>query len=126
MHLISSNKTFGYFFSLVFLILSVILFFFKSEIFFIFLILFILFIFISYFVPDILTPLNKLWELFGKLIHLIVSNILVTLIYYVVFTLIGLPMRLFGFDPFKKKNFIKVNSHWIKRKKQPNTFIDLF
>ena len=101
MHLISSNKTFGYFFSLVFLILSVILFFLNLK-FFIFLILFILFIFISYFVPDILTPLNKLWELFGKLIHLIVSNILVTLIYYVVFTLIGLPMRLFGLILLKK------------------------
>ena len=126
MQLVSSNKTFGFFFSGVTLLISIYLFVIKSDLFTIFSSIFLAFILVTIFFTDLLTPLNKLWELFGKLIHLIIGNLLVVLIYYIVFTLIGLPMRLFGFDPFKKKKFLKDNSHWINRKKQPNTFVDLF
>tara|TARA_B100001093_G_C26646696_1_gene935630 strand:- start:338 stop:445 length:108 start_codon:yes stop_codon:yes gene_type:complete len=35
-------------------------------------------------------------------------------------------MKLFGFDPLRKKAFSKKNTHWENRKSNPNTFEDLF
>ena len=126
MHLITSNKTFGYFFSGIFFILSTIFFFFKSDIFLIFFILFVLFIFTSYFFPDVLTPLNKLWELFGLLLHKIISTFIIVIIYYLVFLIMGIFLRIFGFDPLNKKAFQKNKTYWKLREIKPNTFRDLF
>lgn len=126
MNLITSNKTFGYFFSCIFFILSLILYFYNNEYFHSFFIFSLILLIITFSVPDILTPLNKLWELFGVLLHKIVSNLIIIFIYFVVFLLIGQFMKLFGFDPFRKKAFRKKNSYWENRKANPNTFLDLF
>lgn len=126
MHLISSNKTFGYFFSAVFLILSLVFYLMSNENFLsIFIFSFILLI-ITYFIPDILTPLNKLWELFGILLHKIVSNFIIIVIYFSVFSTMGIFLRIFGFDPFNKKEFKKNKTYWKLREDQPNKFRDLF
>lgn len=126
MKLNTKNSTFGKFFSVIFSSISVYLFFTGSNFFYNFVIFNILFLFLSLFLPDSLMILNKSWEFFGKIIHFVMNNILIFIIYYTVFTLIGLPMRLFGFDPFKKRKFLKSNSYWEKRKNQPNPFIDMF
>ena len=81
---------------------------------------------ITYFIPDILTPLNKLWELFGILLHKIVSNFIIIVIYFLVFSTMGIFLRIFGFDPFNKKEFKKNKTYWKLREDQPNKFKDLF
>lgn len=126
MKLTTSNRTFGIFFSVIFFSISAYLFFTGSNFFNNFFIFNILFLLLSLFLPDSLMILNKSWEFFGKIIHFVMNNILIFIIYFTVFTLIGLPMRLFGFDPFKKRKFLKSNSYWEKRINQPNPFIDMF
>lgn len=126
MKLNTKNSTFGKFFSIIFLLLSIFFFLNNSNLFKIFLIISITFALISFLIPDLFMFLNKIWEKFGVILHFIISNILIFFIYYVIFFIIGISMRLIGFDPLKKKEFFKNNTHWKVRKRQPNSFNDMF
>jgi len=108
-----SNKKFGFFFSFIFFILA--LYFFleiKLTYSYFFAALCIFFILISFFKSNILLPLNKLWMRFGLLLSLIISPIILGIIYFIIFTPIGIFMKLFGRDELflknKKKNYILV------------------
>ena len=53
--------------------------------------------------PDILLPLNKLWMRFGLLLSMIVSPIVLGVLYFVLFTGVGVVMRIFGRDELRMK-----------------------
>lgn len=53
---------------------------------------------------EVLLPLNKLWMQFGLLLGMVVSPIILGLIFFIMFTPLGLLMRLFGRDELRLKS----------------------
>lgn len=70
---------------------------------------------LALFYPSVLSPLNRVWMAFGALLHRIVNPIVMGVIYFLVFTPMGLLMRIFGFDPLRVKSGHGPGSYWIKR-----------
>ena len=119
-----SNQKFGYFFTFIFLIVSI--YFYFREINMAFYLLgscSIVFFLITFFKADILRPLNKFWMSFGLVLGLIVSPIVMGVIFFVIFTPIGVLMRLFGRDELLLQ-FKTKPSYWTKRNNdlQSNSF----
>ena len=52
-------------------------------------------------------------------IGFVVSHVVLALVYYVVLTPIGLLMRIFGYDPIKRRNDSEGPSYWVKRAATP-------
>ena len=75
----------------------------------------ILLVLVSFTRPQILAPFNKLWFLFGRLLHSFVSPIIMGLIFYTTVTPIGLIMRVLGKRPIPLKFNPETKSYWIKR-----------
>jgi len=65
--------------------------------------------------PTLLKPLNRIWFLFGLLLHRIVSPIVMALLFFAVVTPVGLLMRLFGKDPMQRRFEAKAETYWIPR-----------
>ena len=65
----------------------------------------------------LLNPLNIVWVKFGELLGRIIAPIVMFIIYFIIVTPIGLFMRLIGKDLLNIK-FSKANTYWIKREKK--------
>ena len=65
----------------------------------------------------LLNPLNIVWVKFGELLGRIIAPIVMAIIYFIIVTPIGLFMRLIGKDLLNIK-FSKSNTYWIKREKK--------
>ncbi|MSO85868.1 MAG: hypothetical protein EXR04_08000 [Rhodospirillales bacterium] len=74
-----------------------------------------LFIAAAYFAPGALKPLNRLWFLFGMLLHKIVNPLVMALLFFVTVTPIAILMRLAGKDPLRLKFDRAAKSYWIER-----------
>ena len=48
-------------------------------------------------------------------IGFVVSHVILALVYYLVFTPVGLAMRIFGYDPMKRGFDESVSSYWVTR-----------
>ena len=70
---------------------------------------------VAIFHPRILAPFNKVWTKFGFLLHSITSPIILGIMYFCVFTPLGLTMRLFGWDALNRKLKLKEETYWIER-----------
>jgi len=68
----------------------------------------------TFFVPKLLTPLNKAWYGLGILLGRIVSPIVLGIIFYTLITPVAVIMRLFGRDALKLKKQ-NVQSYWLER-----------
>tara|TARA_Y100001970_G_scaffold22940_1_gene26759 strand:+ start:8470 stop:8847 length:378 start_codon:yes stop_codon:yes gene_type:complete len=64
----------------------------------------------------LLSPLNFVWVKFGELLGRIVAPIVMAVIYFLIVTPIGLFMRIIGKDLLNIK-FSRGNSYWTKREK---------
>jgi len=62
-----------------------------------------------------LRPLNHLWMKLGVLLSRIVAPIVMTIVFYVTVTPIGLLMRMAGKDPLRLNRDAKTRSYWIVR-----------
>ncbi len=109
---IPSNRKFGFFFTIVFLILF---FYFLSKqsqyLIITFLILSVLFFIVTIIKADLLLPLNKLWMKIGLVLGKIISPIVLGLIFFIIFTPIGIITRLFGRDELNLKT-VSNKSSW--------------
>ena len=111
-----SNRKFGLFFSLVFSLVSFYFFYLENIFwFYIFFLLTLVFIIITFINNDFFGPLNKLWFKFGLLLGKIVSPVVMGLIFFGIFTPIAIYMRIIGRDELRLKNNNQ-KTHWIKRK----------
>ena len=123
------NREFGFLFSIIFFIISVILFFFDSTVLSkTFLFLGIIFAVISLTFPKVLEPINRLWILFGILIGKIMSPIILGLIYFLIFTPISIISKFFGRDELRLR-FKSNQSSWINRGEstiEPESFKNQF
>jgi hypothetical protein len=62
-----------------------------------------------------LAPLNRAWMKFGELLHHVVSPVVLGLMFYGIFTPVGVVMRLAGRDAMKRRFEPQAPSYWVKR-----------
>ena len=112
---ISSNRSFGIVFFIVFLLIGIYPLLNGDHLRIWSLIISIVFLILGLLNSKILFPLNKIWFKFGILLGKIISPLIMGLIFFVVVTPIGLLMRLFNKDLINLK-FNKSKSYWIEKK----------
>ena len=116
-----SNKKFGYFFTLIFLIITGYFFLNKSlNLAYVFAAISITLFFITLVKANLLLYPNKLWIQFGLLLGMIISPIVLGVLFFVLFTPTAIIMKLFGRDELRIK-FKKNTSYWIVRENQINS-----
>ena len=111
---ISSNRSFGIVFFIVFLLIALYPLTHSQDIRIWSVIISIIFLVLGLVNSKILTPLNKLWFKFGIFLGKIISPIIMGIIFFLVVTPIGLLMRLFGKDLINLK-FNNNKSYWIEK-----------
>jgi len=73
---------------------------------------------LSFVAPALVKPLADGWAFIGKTIGRITTPILLTIVFVVVVTPLGLFLRLFGSDPLRLKRDPKATTYWIERKQR--------
>lgn len=112
---ISSNKSFGIVFAVVFFLIALWPIINSNDIRIWSLIVSIIFLILGLMNSSILTPINKIWFRLGILLGNFIAPIVMGIIFFFVVTPIGLIMRLLGRDLIKlKKN--NENSYWTEKK----------
>ena len=111
---ISSNRSFGIVFFVVFLLIALYPLAHEGEIRIWSLIISIIFLILGLLNSKILAPLNKIWFKFGLLLGKIVSPLIMGIIFFLVVTPIGFIMRLLGKDVLNLK-YNKNKSYWIEK-----------
>ena len=111
---ISSNRSFGIVFFVVFLIIALYPLTYSEEARVWSVIISLIFLVLGLLNSKILTPLNKLWFKFGILLGKLVSPLIMGMIFFLVVTPIGLIMRLLGKDVLNLK-YNKNKSYWIEK-----------
>ena len=112
---ISSNRSFGIVFFIVFLLIAFYPLIYDGDIKIWSLILSLIFLILGLVDSKILTPLNKVWYHFGIFLGKFISPIIMGLIFFVVVTPIGLLMRVLRKDLLNLK-FNNHKSYWIEKK----------
>ena len=64
--------------------------------------------------PSVLAIPNRLWQRLGELLNRIVSPVVLGILFYALFTPVGVIRRLFGADPLRLRRS-QAESYWIKR-----------
>tara|TARA_B100001057_G_C22497407_1_gene812623 strand:- start:252 stop:635 length:384 start_codon:yes stop_codon:yes gene_type:complete len=111
---ISSNRSFGIVFCVVFLIISFYPIINDEHIRLWSLLTSFVFLILGILNSRALTPLNRLWFKFGILLGTIISPIIMGIIFFFVVTPIGLLMKLFKKDSLNRK-FNNKKSYWIEK-----------
>mgnify|MGYP000200437253 FL=1 len=101
----TSNKKFGYFFTFIFLLISIYFFSLNnSNLFYLMLIISLSFLIISYFRDHWLKELNNSWFRFGLFLSKIISPLIISIIFYFLITPFGVIKRIINMT---KKNNIE-------------------
>ena len=111
---ISSNRSFGIVFFIVFLLIALYPLTHSEEIRVWSIIISLIFLVLGLLNSKILTPLNKLWFKIGILLGKIVSPLIMGIIFFLVVTPIGLIIRFFGKDVLNLK-YNNNKSYWIEK-----------
>lgn len=121
-----SNRTFGYFFSVLFAAFAFYLFTHDQSVlaYGSLITLTVLFSATATFKPFLLMPLNQLWMRFGRLLGKIISPIVMGAIYFGLFVPMGLVMRVFGRDELRLR--VKARQTYWKPKELKNLDDDSF
>ena len=112
---ISSNRSFGIVFFVVFLLIALYPLTNGGEIRLWSLIISLIFLTLGLLNSKILAPLNKIWFKFGIFLGKIVSPLIMGVIFFLVVTPIGLIMRLLGKDLLNLK-YNQGKTYWIEKK----------
>jgi hypothetical protein len=112
----SSNRSFGFVFTVVFAIIGLFSWFGDSgEVYIWAIAISAAFLVITLIRPGLLAPLNRIWTKFGLLLQKVVSPVVLGGMFYLILTPFGLAMRLLGKDPLRLKIDKKAESYWIHR-----------
>ena len=120
MEKISSNRSFGILFSIVFAAIAFWPLLNLGEIRVWSVIVSSIFLLLGLINSKLLYPLNLIWVKFGELIGKVVAPLVMALIFFIILTPIGIFLRLIGKDLLN----IKLNNnktYWIKRDKKPGS-----
>jgi len=113
---VSSNKSFGIVFFVVFFLYGIWPIFKSNDIRIWSLVICIIFLTLGLLNSKFLTPLNNLWLKLGELLGRVVSPAVMFFVYFIVITPIAILARFMGKDLLNKK-FSKKSSYWINREK---------
>jgi hypothetical protein len=69
--------------------------------------------------PGILRPVHKAWMILALALGFITSHLILAIIYYLVFTPLGLIMRSLRKDPLQRKYDQEAATYWTKKEKKP-------
>ena len=122
---IGSNRSFGIVFFTVFLIIATYPLINNGDIRIWSLILSLVFLILGLLNSKILYPLNKTWFKFGLLLGKLVSPLIMTIIFFLVVTPIGILMRILNKDLLNLK-FNKSKSYWIEKNEQKSKMKNQF
>ena len=111
---ISSNRSFGIVFFIVFLLIALYPLSYSGEIRVWSTVISFIFLVLGLLNSKILTPLNKIWFKFGIFLSKIISPLIMGIIFFLVVTPIGIIMRIFGKDVLSLK-YNKKKSYWIEK-----------
>ncbi len=111
---ISSNRSFGIVFFILFLFIAFYPLTYNDEIRIWSLLISLTFLVLGLINSKILTPLNKVWFKFGIFLGKIISPLIMGFIFFLVVTPIGIIMRLLGKDILNLK-YNKNKSYWIEK-----------
>ena len=117
----SSNRSFGFLFFVVFLIIGLWPLKNGGNINSYFLIASAIFLILGLINSKILSPLNKLWIKFGEILGIVIEPIVMAIVYFIFLTPVSLIVRVFGKDLLGLKFLKEKKSYWIKRKKNLNS-----
>ena len=112
---ISSNRSFGIVFFIVFLLITIYPLTHGGDIRIWSAIISFIFLLLGLFNSSILAPLNKIWFKFGIFLGKMISPLIMGIIFFLVVTPIGLIMRILGKDVLNLK-YNKNKSYWIEKK----------
>ena len=118
---ISSNRSFGFLFFVVFLAVSLWPLKSQGDLRLWAFILSLIFLVLGVLNSKFLNPLNKLWYKFGIFLGSIISPIVMGIVFFIVVTPVGLIMRFLGKDLLRINKSKFVSTYWINREKQTNT-----
>ena len=122
---ISSNRSFGIVFFIIFLLISVYPLLYNENIRIWSLIISIIFLFLGIMNSRILTPFNHIWFKFGLVLGRFISPLIMGLVFFLVVTPIGLLMRVFKKDLLNLK-FDKNDTYWINKQEPKSKMKDQF
>tara|TARA_Y100001970_G_scaffold258773_1_gene339026 strand:- start:1936 stop:2307 length:372 start_codon:yes stop_codon:yes gene_type:complete len=114
----SSNKSFGILFFVVFLLIGLWPLVNQGNPRQVFIIFSLIFLILGIFNSKLLTPLNKTWIKFGELLGRLIAPIVMAIVYFIVLTPISLMVRLFGKDLLNLSLKKKKKTYWITRDKK--------
>ena len=121
-----SNKSFGIVFFIFFLFLSSILFYKNIGFYIYFIILAFLFFILGLINSSILTPLNKIWMMFGDLLGKVISPIIMFFIYFGVVVLTKIFILILNKDILNLKLDKLKKTYWLERSKNINSMDNQF
>ena len=114
-HELPSNRKFGFFFSFLFLCISIYLIYKSSNLLSIFtFIIFSVFILATLFIPNSLKPLNIAWFRIGFILVKIVSPIVLGFIFFILISPLAIILKISGRDELRIKMNVR-KSEWKKR-----------
>ena len=116
---INSNKSFGLWFFLIFLLIGIYPIIDNAEIRVWALIVSFLFLGLGITNSKILSPLNRTWFKFGTILGKIMSPLIMSLIFFCIVMPIGIIMRLLNYDLLQLR-FNDKMTYWIKKDKIKN------
>ena len=122
---IGSNRSFGFVFSIVFLLIALWPLLYNSEVRIWSLIISVIFFILGFLNSKLLNPLNFLWFKFGLLLGKVVSPLVMGLIFFCVVTPIGILMKIFMKDLLKLK-YNNKNSYWVDKNEPKSKMSDQF
>ena len=123
---VSSNRSFGLMFFVVFLIVALWPLNSGENLRLGSLVISIVFFILGIFNSRLLSPFNKLWFKFGIFLGSIISPIVMAVIYFIVVTPTGMFVRLLGKDLLRTRETLDVSTYWIKPDKRQSTMKNQF
>jgi len=122
---IPSNKSFGFVFATVFMIVAIFPLLSSEDIRLWSITVSLIFFILGVLNSKLLTPLNKMWMKFGVVLGIIISPIIMGLIFFLVVTPTGLILKLFKKDVLMlNKN--NLNTYWLKKDNSNNNMRNQF
>jgi len=112
----NSNKSFGVLFFIVFLLIALWPLVKGDSLRIWSLLIAIIFLVLGLLNSKILNPFKRIWIKFGEILGKMIAPLVLSIVYFIVITPIGLFLRIFGKDLLGIK-FLKKKSYWIKRDK---------
>ena len=105
-------RNFGFVMAAAFLIISSIAFWKDNPIGIVFLSISVVFAITGLIYPSMLRPLEKAWMKLAYYLSIVMTTVILSLVYYLILTPIGLVMRMLGKDLLKKKLDRSQSSYW--------------